>query len=623
MYIYIVKRIIPLVLLLLVCTNLHAQKFSPSYVEVLSFFLRNYEPIEDNENYTSFARKKDGWYVTQVNRIQSDRLLKETLFYSFAQSKYLELSSNYTKAKKSGIEKLLQKYLTEDGFNWYGYERIAYYGYNGWYLDMIRDFGSLINLTDTMHDGLGRAYVNLANSYSWYQSGGMFPEYDTLHRKLNRLEYPSAQRIDSIKQAIDNAIIQFNKLGNSNPNYETLIGNSSVKAFNEYMHGYDQMMICGKDSIAKQYLNKANLKEPHILQAKNYLNSCEPNAILFSYGDNDTYQLWYVQEKLNFRKDVIVVNNSLLGLPAYIGMHKKKRRLAFSIPSSFLNDPGSDVIYYTEKDDLSNPGYQWPLNDFLQQIYQKTYSFNPGESTVYPGYPYSAASLEIPVTWNKLSNPSTFKRITVSLKNKYYFLSDIATLDIIANNIHKRPVYFTSSSVSFFENNLVQVGIVFKLIAEDVTNPLIKDREMKALEKFVREKYTPVISNDNGFISADGDNAFFNLCYSLMQYYTEKKDMVALKNWLQWFETVCPKINSSLINNAWHMAYSFIEVGENQKAVSIFEQYAQWLDAVYRNPRSTTGYYTKEMYIKQLSGIKEYLLSKELSSPLIDRLLKE
>ena len=56
----------------------------------------------------------------------------------------------------------------------------------------------------------------------------------------------------------------------------------------------------------------------------NYLLSCAPNSVLFTYGDNDSFPVWYVQDVEQVRTDVRVANLSYFQAGWYIDMMRQK-----------------------------------------------------------------------------------------------------------------------------------------------------------------------------------------------------------------------------------------------------------------------------------------------------------
>lgn len=210
--------------------------------------------------------------------------------------------------------------------------------------------------------------------------------------------------------------------------------------------------------------------------AKNYLNSCAPNAILFTNADNDTFPLWYVQEVENYRTDVRVVNIQYLSDGNYIDQMKQKVGNSDALP---IMVPSSKYVKGIR--DWS-PYYDYGITDSveLSDILAVLTSDNQQDKVSMGGsYENFLPTKKLKLSINKEQvlktntvGKSDQDKITPLMEWTYredkVLKSDLAIFDILVHNNWKRPIYFgTSISTDSYvglEKYLYLEGYAFRLL---------------------------------------------------------------------------------------------------------------------------------------------------------------
>jgi hypothetical protein len=198
--------------------------------------------------------------------------------------------------------------------------------------------------------------------------------------------------------------------------------------------------------------------------ARDYLNSCPQNAILFTFGDNDTYPLWYAQEVENVRPDIRIINTSLLGIDWYVNQLRYKVNESAPIDVIWTPDQirGLGYVNFEAQGDQAK---SYDLKYIMKDVIGK-------QSPIPTSFP--VRHLTVPVDVEAVKRAGIVKatdslgsqiQIDIPENKNYLSLDQLTMLNILASTNWQRPICFTSyyNEVGFGPY-LRQEGLVYHLV---------------------------------------------------------------------------------------------------------------------------------------------------------------
>ena len=215
--------------------------------------------------------------------------------------------------------------------------------------------------------------------------------------------------------------------------------------------------------------------------AKNHLRSLDSNAVLFAYGDNETYPLWYAQEVENFRTDVRVINLNLLNARWYVEQLRKDNYQSEGLQFDYLTPDklkkgDRSFVRYAQHPNIPKKQYVSldKVMQFIASDARRTKRRIRGGGTI--NYlPTKRVKMDIDKKAVVESGvvPEHMKQyiedeVRFKLGGGSLMLADLMILDLIANTEFTRPIYFTAQvpASNYFNMNkyLLQDGLSYKLV---------------------------------------------------------------------------------------------------------------------------------------------------------------
>ena len=349
----------------------------------------------------------------------------------------------------------------------------------------------------------------------------------------------------------------------------------------------------------------------------NYLSSVEPNAILFTNGDNDTYPLWYAQETEGFRTDVRVTNLSFLQTEWYIDQLLKQAYESAPLPiqwerDKYSSEAGAAAFVVTKQEiegALSNseiPSYAFgqyydqqafkdviPLKETMAKLRtgqsKPSNPFSTGETQIIPGNKLYLELDSAKIDWEGFNSAPT-ERMFINLEGKSaVYRQEIMLMELLSNlndEDWERPIYFATTVdpnlyLNLRNTNFSLTGLAYQIVPGKPLNGGVNiekayDNMMNKFRWGGLEEDPDIYLDETSRRMISTFRLYFNqLIEALMDAGENEKALAALDK----ITTIAPASSVPYSNDGIFFARAYYQLGETAKGDALMSQIEERINA--------------------------------------------
>ena len=370
--------------------------------------------------------------------------------------------------------------------------------------------------------------------------------------------------------------------------------------------------------------------------AENYLASVKDNGILITFGDNDTFPLWYAQEVEGFRTDVRILNYTLSGMHWYVEQLYNKlyesEAIEFTLPKEFYG-LGRDMVYIQDRGED-----YYEVTDVLALLRDHPEQFKVrdqrGEEVILIPTSHFKITLDIPDLVSRGVIPAELADkvepvIKWQVTKGNLFRHELMMLDIIGTNKFRRDINimnpgYIKEVFPPIRQYCVQDGMNYKVLPypAKLGQPVLFDKadNQYTLQSFTESSYDYFLK---GYKGADGemhslqwgnldadiyvDPVSDNMGTVQRQSFTiaakelmQKGDTIRARQMLEMSDSVFPEANFP------YDKYSFLLIEVYKDAFGV-ERAAQIWDSILEYYTQDQTYYSQYLSTKKASGVEGLL----------------